>query len=237
MNPAASVRTAKLIGAEALGKLEASHVLVVGIGGVGSFAAEALARGGVGTLTLLDYDRVAVSNINRQLVALHSTIGLLKTQVMRSRILDINPDAAVNVIELKYTAENADQVDMSGYDYIIDAIDMVNSKIELILRAKAAGKPIISAMGAGKKLDPTQFIVTDLFATENCPLARLMRKRLRKRGVETLEVVFSPESAHDAEAEEGNGEDRGGPPGSISFVPSSAGLVLAGVVIRRLAGV
>ena len=237
MNPAASVRTARLIGADALRRLESSHVLLVGIGGVGSFAAEALARGGVGTLTLLDYDRVTESNINRQLVALNSTVGLLKTQVMRSRILDINPDAVVNVIEIKYTAENADQVDLSGYDYIIDAIDSMNSKIELIMRAKAAGKPIISAMGAGNKLDPTQFIVTDLFATENCPLARMLRKRLRKRGVESLEVVFSPEPAQDPRADDGGEVSRKGPPGSISFVPSSAGLVLAGAVIRRLAGV
>lgn len=237
MNPAASVRTARLIGADALRRLESSHVLLVGIGGVGSFAAEALARGGVGTLTLLDFDRVAESNINRQLVALNSTVGLLKTQVMRSRILDINPDAVVNVIEIKYTAENADQVDLSGYDYIIDAIDSMNSKIELIMRAKAAGKPIISAMGAGNKLDPAQFIVTDLFSTENCPLARMLRKRLRKRGVESLEVVFSPEPARDPRADEGGEVSRKGPPGSISFVPSSAGLVLAGAVIRRLAGV
>lgn len=237
MNPAASVRTARLIGADALAKLEASHVLVVGIGGVGSFAAEALARGGVGTLTLLDFDRVTVSNINRQLVALHSTVGLLKAQVMRSRILDINPDAVVNVLDMKYTAENADQVDMSGYDYVVDAIDSVNSKIELILHAKAAGTPVISAMGAGNKLDPAQFIVTDLFATENCPLARLMRKRLRKRGVEALDVVFSPEAAQEPHDDAGGEASRKGPPGSISFVPSSAGLVLAGAVIRRLAGV
>ena len=238
MNPAASVRTARLIGAEALEKIEASHVLVVGVGGVGSFAAEALARGGVGTLTLLDFDRVTESNINRQLVALTSTIGLLKTEVMRNRIVDINPEAVVNVINMKYASETADAVDLMDYDYVVDAIDMVVSKVELIVRAKNAGVPIISAMGAGNKLDPTQFRVTDLFSTENCPLARILRKRLRKRGVDSLEVVFSPEMAREPLVE----EELGGPakgrraPGSLSFVPSVAGLILAGTVIKRLAG-
>lgn len=240
MKRAAAVRTERLIGREGCARLAGAHVMVVGIGGVGSYAAEALARGGVGTLTLVDFDVVSESNINRQLVALYSTIGRQKTAVMRERILEINPEAIVNALHLKYSAETADQLDLSTCDYLVDAIDMVPSKVELIVRAKNAGKPVISSMGAGNKLDPAQFIVTDLFGTENCPLARIMRKKLRKRGVDSLEVVFSPETPRDI-ISEGSGD--GGEaskkivPGSISFVPSVAGLMAAGVVIRRLAGV
>ncbi len=240
MKRASAVRTERLIGREGCARLAGVHVMIVGIGGVGSYAAEALARGGVGTLTLVDFDVVSESNINRQLVALHSTLGQPKIAVMRERILDINPDAVVNTVHLKYSAETADQLDLSLCDYLVDAIDMVPSKVELIVQAKKAGKPVISSMGAGNKLDPSQFRVTDLFETENCPLARIMRKKLRKRGVDSLEVVFSAETPLEIAPD---GSDDAGEvpkkivPGSISFVPSVVGLMAAGVVIRRLAGV
>ena len=241
MNPESSVRTAKLLGAAALAKIEASRVIVFGLGGVGSFAAEALARGGVGNLALLDFDNVEQSNVNRQLLAMTSTIGQQKTDVMMKRVLDINPAAHVEVFQMRYTPENAEEVDLSRYDYIVDAIDSLRSKVELIVRAKAAGTPIISATGTGNKLDPTRFVVTDLFATENCPLARLLRKRLRKRGVDSLDVVFSSEepSCLDEEANDGEEDDKGhdrAKPGTVPFVPPVAGFIMAGVVLRRLAG-
>lgn len=240
MKRTATLRTEQLIGRECCERLAAAHVIVVGLGGVGSYAAEALARGGVGTLTLVDFDVVSESNLNRQLIALTSTIGRLKTDVMRERILDINPEATVHVRELKFSAETADQLPLSACDYVVDAIDMVPAKVELIVQAKNAGKPVISSMGAGNKLDPSRFIVTDLFDTANCPLARIMRKKLRKRGVDALDVVFSPETPCEIDAvalEEAEVAPKKIPPGSISFVPSVAGLMMAGVVIRRLAGV
>ncbi len=240
MKHTAALRTERLIGRECCDRLAAAHVIVVGIGGVGSYATEALARGGVGTLTLVDFDVVSESNINRQLVALTSTIGRLKTDVMRERILDINPEATVQVVHLKYSAETADQLALSTCDYIVDAIDMVPAKVELIVQAKNAGKPVISSMGAGNKLDPSRFIVTDLFDTANCPLARIMRKKLRKRGVDSLEVVFSPETPRETASEALEASESASKKlvtGSISFVPSVAGLMMAGVVIRRIAGV
>ncbi len=240
MKHTAARRTEQLIGRVCCERLAAAHVIVVGLGGVGSYAAEALARGGVGTLTLVDFDVVSESNLNRQLVALTSTIGRLKTDVMRERILDINPEAVVHLVHLKYSAETADQLPLSTCDYIVDAIDMVPAKVELIVQAKNVGKLVISSMGAGNKLDPSRFIVTDLFGTANCPLARMMRKKLRKRGVDSLEVVFSPETPREVGAEaldEAEAASKKIPPGSISFVPSVAGLMMAGVVIRRIAGV
>lgn len=245
MNPESSVRTAKLMGAAALAKIEASRVIVFGLGGVGSFAAEALARGGVGNLALLDFDCVEQSNLNRQLVALTSTIGKLKTDVMMGRVLDINPEAHVEIFSMRYTADTAGKVDLSKFDYVVDAIDSIAPKVELIVRAKAVGTPIISATGTGNKLDPTRFVVTDLFATENCPLARLLRKRLRKRGIDSLDVVFSPEGSPKPEfsCQDDAGTDEDGDrgcgrakPGTVPFVPPIAGLVMAGVVLRRLAG-
>lgn len=242
MDPAATVRTARVVGADALAKIEGARVLVLGLGGVGSFAVEALARAGVGTLALLDCDVVDVSNLNRQLCALRSTLGRRKTDVMRERVLDINPDAHVEVLDMRYGEDTADAVDLRRYDYIVDAIDSIPSKVELIVRAKAAGVPIISATGTGNKLDATQLCVTDLFDTENCPLARLLRKRLRKRGVDSLEVVFSPEMCGmygggvDGDADDAEGRERA-QPGSMPHVPPVAGMVMAGLVLRRIAGV
>lgn len=232
MRREATARTEQMIGREGCERLAGAHVLIVGLGGVGSYAAEALARSGVGTLTLIDYDHVSESNLNRQLVALRSTIGQLKVDVMRARILDINPDAVVDVLAVKFSRTVVDTLNWSSFDYVIDAIDALSAKVELVVQARAAGVPIISAMGAANKFDPTQFTVTELFNTINCPLARFMRKRLRKRGVDSLEVVFSPEQAFPADA-----TDLPAPVlGSLPFVPSVVGLILAGVVFRRLAG-
>ncbi|MGI5868069.1 MAG: tRNA threonylcarbamoyladenosine dehydratase [Kiritimatiellia bacterium] len=239
MDAAATVRSAMLLGAEGVRRLAAARVLVVGIGGVGSYAAEALARGGVGALALIDPDRVDKSNLNRQLVALVSTLGRLKVEVMRERILDINPQANVEALALRYSAKTADAVDLTRFDFVVDAIDSPGAKVELIVRAKAVGTPVVSAMGAGDKLDPTCFTLTDLFATDRCPLARVMRKRLRKQNITSLDVVFSTEEprAPSPLADASAPGDERLPPGSLSFVPGAAGLVIAGHVIRTLAGV
>lgn len=231
------IRTELLLGSEAMQKLKHSRVAVFGIGGVGSFAAEALARSGVGTLALFDHDKVCESNINRQLIALRSTIGRNKVDVMRERIADINPDVKVEAFCCYYTPANADDIDLSGYDYIIDAIDTVTSKLELVARAKAAGVPIISAMGAGSKLDPTRFEVTDIKKTTMCPLARIMRKELKKRGITSLKVVYSKEEPiiPDEIEPPTDGQRRLIP--SIAFVPSVAGLIITGEVIKDLAGI
>jgi len=232
------IRTELLLGSEAMQKLKRSRVAVFGIGGVGSFAAEALARSGVGTLALFDHDKVCESNINRQLIALRSTIGRNKVDVMKERIADINPDAKVDAFCCYYTPANADDIDLSQYDYIIDAIDTVTSKLELIVRAKAAGVPIISAMGAGSKLDPTRFEVTNIKKTAMCPLARIMRKELKIRGINSLIVVYSKEepiAPKEIELPPSDGQRRLIP--SIAFVPSVAGLILAGEVIKDLAGI
>ena len=223
-------RSALLIGTDKITKLAASRVAVFGIGGVGSFACEALARGGVGTIGLFDHDVVQSSNRNRQLVALESTIGKPKVEVMRDRILDINPNANVTSEQCFYSAEN--MPDLQGYDYIIDAIDTVTSKLLLITYAKAHRIPIISCMGAGNKLDPTQFEVSDIYKTSVCPLARIMRKELRARDVDSLKVVYSKEPP--ITQTEKQSETERPAPGSISFVPSVAGLILAGEVIKDL---
>ncbi len=243
-------RTAMLLGEEGVCRLRAAHVAVFGIGGVGGYAVEALARAGVGTLTLVDADTVSVSNINRQIYALHSTVGRFKTEAAKDRILDVNPEATVICENLFFDAECAERFDFSGYDYVVDAIDSLSSKIELICRATAAGVPVISAMGAGNKLDPTRFEVTDISKTEVCPLARAVRTALRKRGINHLRVVYSkelpaatgaPQESEDvrcAAAERGArhiGPKRA--PGSLSFVPSVMGLIIAGEVIRDLAGI
>ena len=234
-------RGAYLLGTEGIARLRRAHVAVFGIGGVGSYACEALARGGIGRLTLVDHDTVSESNINRQLVALHSTLGRYKTDVAAERILDINPECAVTVRHEFLLPENADTFDFSSFDYIVDAVDTVAAKVELAVRAYAAGVPLISCMGAGNKLDPTKFLVTDLFATSGDPLARVMRSALRKRGVPSLRVVCSaepPTPLHPDFAQETT-EGKGGrrAPGSLSFVPSVAGLIAAGEVIRTLSGV
>lgn len=243
-------RTGMLLGEEGVDRLRAAHVAVFGIGGVGGYAVEALARAGVGTLTLVDADTVSVSNINRQIFALHSTVGKYKTEAARERISDINPEATTICENLYFDAECADKFDFSGYDYVVDAIDSLSSKIELICRATAAGVPIISAMGAGNKLDPTRFEVADISKTEICPLARAVRIALRKRGIHHLRVVYSRElpAAADAPRESEDVQDSAaesggrhiGPkraPGSLSFVPSVMGLIIAGEVIRDLSGI
>jgi len=237
-------RTELLIGKDAVDLLSNSAVAVFGVGGVGSFAAEALARCGIGTILLVDDDRVCISNINRQLVALHSTMGKKKTEVMRDRILDINPKCNVSVCDCFYSEETSDAVDLNRYDYIIDAIDTVSSKLTLIEHAKKSGKPIISAMGAGNKLDPTKFEVSDISKTSVCPLAKVMRRELKARGINQLKVVYSKEipikPLEKKESETCNGEPmvhgKRQTPGSISFVTSVAGLVLASEVVKDLIG-
>lgn len=231
-------RTQLLLGEESTQRLKASRVAIFGIGGVGGYTAEALARAGVGTLDLVDSDSVSITNINRQLFATHSTVGRLKVEVAKERILDIYPDAVVNARPVFYTPETADQFDFSQYDYVVDAIDTVTGKLCLAERAFAAGTPIISCMGAGNKLDGTAFRVADISKTTICPLARVMRKELKKRGISHMKVVYSLEEALTpvgAEAEMAATGKRQ-IPGSAPFIPGIAGLLLAGEVIKDLAG-
>lgn len=229
-------RTRLLVGKESVEKLNNAKVAIFGIGGVGGYVAEALARSGVGNLVLIDNDKVSITNINRQIIALHSTIGRYKTEVMKERILDINPKARVEIHNCFFLPENADEFDFSGYDYVVDAVDTVTAKIEIIMRAQAAGVPVISAMGAGNKLDATKFIVTDIYKTQMCPLAKVMRKELRNRGVKALKVLYSTEPAvvPCEVPEEEPQEGRRSTPGSIAYVPSVAGLLLAGEVINDI---
>lgn len=224
-------RSQNLIGAEALSRIKNSHVAVFGVGGVGCAAIEALARAGVGKLTVFDGDSVSPSNRNRQLVALESTTGKLKVDAIKGRILDINPSAEVTAHAVFYTADNAEQFDLSQYDYIIDAVDMVSAKLELIVRANALGVPIISCMGTGNKLDPTAFEVSDIFKTSVCPLARVMRRELAKRGIKNLKVVYSKEQPREPMCEDKR------TPASVSFVPPVAGYILASEVLKRLGGI
>lgn len=218
-------RTAMLIGEEGIEKLAKARVAVFGVGGVGGYVCEALARSGVGTLDLIDKDQVSLSNINRQIIALHSTVGQYKTEVMRERIQDINPEIQVNVHSLFFLPETADRFPFEEYDYVVDAVDTVTAKLELVKRAREKGVPIISCMGAGNKLDPTGFKVTDIYKTTMCPLAKVMRRELKKLGIEGLKVVYSEEKPIP------QGQST---PGSIAFVPSVAGLIIAGEVIRDL---
>lgn len=227
-------RTALLLGEDGVERLKNSAVAVFGIGGVGGFACEALARAGVGRLLLVDDDTVSESNLNRQIVALRSTIGQPKVEVMARRIADIDPEIRVETRQCFFDESNADSFDFSAFSYVVDAIDTVSAKVELICRAKAAGTPIISCMGAGNKLDPTRFTVTDLAKTDTCPLARVLRQRLRKRGITHLQVVYSTEPALTPREILSDGGRRQ-LPGSVSFVPSAAGLTAAGAVIRALA--
>lgn len=228
-------RTELLFGADGMKKLKQARIAVFGIGGVGGYAVEALARSGVGALDLIDNDTVSLTNLNRQIIALHSTLGMPKVEVAAKRIADINPDCIVRTYRTFYTPDTTEQFDFSQYDYIIDAIDTVTGKIALVLQAQASGTPIISSMGTGNKLDPTAFEVTDLSKTMFCPLARIMRKELRRRGVEHLKVVYSREEAMTPEGEsEEPSPGRRSIPGSAAFVPSVAGLILAGEVIREL---
>ena len=239
------IRTRLLIGDEPLNRLAAAKVAVFGVGGVGGFCVEALARAGVGTLHLYDDDTVSESNLNRQIAALHSTIGQPKAEVVAARVRDINPACDVKAIRMFYLPQNADQVDLSQYDYVVDCIDTVAAKLELVSRCTTLQVKIISAMGSGNKLDPTAFEITDISKTQGCPLARVMRKELRKRGIQHLKVVYSREEplspARPIETEAPAGTDtrpgstaRRATPGSISFVPAAAGLVLASAVVRDL---
>ena len=231
-------RTALLLGAEAMERLKAARVIVFGLGGVGGHACEALVRSGIGAIDLVDDDQVSESNRNRQLFATRSTIGLDKTEAARQRLLDINPELRVTTHKCFFLPETADRFDFTQYDYIVDAIDTVTGKLALAEAADHAGTPIISSMGAGNKLDPTAFEVTDINKTSVCPLARIMRKELRRRGVKKLKVVYSKEDAMTPlEQPEPDREGRRSVPGSVAFVPSVAGLILAGEVIKDLAGI
>lgn len=227
-------RTELLLGEEALSRLKNARVAVFGVGGVGGFAVEALARSGVGALDLIDNDTVALSNLNRQIIALHSTIGQNKTDVAKARVLDINPDCVVRVHNVFYLPETAQQFDFTEYDYIIDAIDTVKGKLGLAQQAQEAGTPIISCMGAGNKLDPTAFEVADIYKTSVCPLARVMRYECRRRGIKKLKVVYSKEAPVRPKAVSEEAGVRRDIPGSVAFVPSAAGLILAGEVIKDL---
>ncbi|MCM1307645.1 MAG: tRNA threonylcarbamoyladenosine dehydratase [Butyrivibrio sp.] len=226
-------RTALLLGEEAIERLAAARVAVFGIGGVGGYAVEALARSGVGSFVLVDSDRVSESNINRQIIATHSTVGRYKTEVMRERILEINPDAEIEERRCFFLPENAESFDFTEYSYVVDAVDTVAAKLELIVRAKAARVPVISSMGAGNKLDASGFKAADIYDTRVCPLARVMRGELKKRGVDSLKVVYSEEEPLKPLKEISEGGKRA-LPGSVAFVPSAAGLVLAGEVIKEL---
>ena len=242
-------RTELLLGKEAMDKLENARVAVFGIGGVGGYVCEALVRSGVGAFDLIDDDKVCLTNLNRQIIATRKTVGQYKTEVMRDRILDINPKADVRIHNCFYFPENAADFDFSEYDYVVDAVDTVTAKIELIMRAKEAGTPVISSMGAGNKLDASAFRVADIYKTKVCPLAKVMRRELKKRGVKKLKVVYSeeqpirpiedmaiscrshcicpPGAAHKC-------TERRDIPGSVAFVPSVAGLIIAGEVIKDL---
>ncbi|MBO7304772.1 MAG: tRNA threonylcarbamoyladenosine dehydratase [Clostridia bacterium] len=224
-------RSAPILGEDGIEKLKRARVAVFGIGGVGGHAAEALCRGGVGKIDLFDADTVSVSNLNRQIVALRSTLGRSKVGVMKDRILDINPECEVRAYEVFYSAENADSYELSAYDYVIDAIDTVKSKLLLIARAKAVGVRIISSMGAGNKLDPTSFTIADIYDTSVCPLAKVMRSELRRMGIENLKVVYSKEAPIKAVADS---EFSRHAPGSVPFVPSVVGLIMAGEVIKDI---
>lgn len=244
-------RTQLLVGKDGMDRLAAARVAVFGIGGVGGYTVEALARSGVGTLDLIDDDRVCLTNLNRQIFATRRTIGKYKVEVAKERILDINPRAVVNIYQTFYVPETADQFDFSTYDYVVDTIDTVTGKVALVLQAQEAGTPIISCMGAGNKMDPTAFRVADIYETSVCPLARVMRRELRKRGVPALKVVYSqekplepiddleiscrshcicpPDTARTCTV-------RRQIPGSNAFVPSAAGLIIAGEVVKDLIG-
>lgn len=245
-------RTELLFGNEAMEKLSKSRVAIFGIGGVGGFTVEALARSGVGVFDLFDDDKVCLTNVNRQIIATRKTIGKYKVDVMKERILEINPKAVVNTHQTFYTPEVADQYDFSEYTYVVDAIDTVTAKIELVLRANKCNVPIISCMGAGNKLDPTMFEVTDIYKTSVCPLAKVMRKELRVRGIKKLKVVYSKELPKKPIEDmsiscknhcicppgaERKCTDRRAIPGSTAFVPSVAGLIIAGEVIKDITGV
>ena len=226
-------RTRMLLGDAAMDRLKRARVAVFGVGGVGGHVVEALTRSGVGALDLVDSDRVELSNLNRQIIATRDTLGMLKVDAAKARVLSINPDCQVQTHPIFFLPETADQFDFTQYDYVVDAIDTVAGKLQLIEAAKAAGVPVISSMGAGNKLDPTAFRVADISETSVCPLARVMRRELRKRGIEHVKVVYSTEPAL-SPAPVDEDIPRRSTPGSVAFVPAVAGLVLAGEVIKDL---
>ena len=242
-------RTQLLLGKDNMDRLAEAKVAIFGIGGVGGYVAEALARSGVGSFVLVDDDKVCLTNLNRQIIATRKTVRKYKAEVMRDRILEINPDAEVEVRKCFYLPENADEFDFNEYSYVVDAVDTVTAKLEIIMRAKECGVPVISSMGAGNKLDPTKFQVADIYKTSMCPLAKVMRRELKKRGVKKLKVVYStekptrplddmsvscrtncicpPGAAHKC-------TERRDIPGSVAFVPSVVGLIIAGEVVKDL---
>lgn len=229
-------RTELLLGEEAIYRLSNSRVAVFGIGGVGGYVCEALIRSGVGSFDLIDHDKVTLTNLNRQIIATHSTLGKYKVDVMKERMLDINPDAEIRVYKTFFLPENEMDFPFEEYDYVVDAVDTVTAKISLSLRAQKENVPIISAMGAGNKLDPGAFKVADIYQTKVCPLARVMRRELKKRGIDRLKVVYSEEQP--LVPRSGEVEDRPGKsvPGSTAFVPSVCGLMIAGEVVKDLVG-
>ncbi|MBQ6293304.1 MAG: tRNA threonylcarbamoyladenosine dehydratase [Lachnospiraceae bacterium] len=241
------LRTEMLLGRECLERLKSCRVAVFGLGGVGGYAAEALARSGIGALDLIDPDRIALTNLNRQILALHSTIGQYKTEAAEARIHDIAPDCSVRTYNMFFLPDTADSLDFSAYDYVIDAVDTVTGKLAIVQKAQEAGVPVISVMGTGNKLDPSKLHAADLYETEVCPLARVMRRECRKRGIESLRVVYSteepvrPEKDPDADGEkrpessvpEKRQKDV---PGSSAFVPAAAGMIAAAEAVRTLCG-
>ncbi|HGM1124606.1 TPA: ThiF family adenylyltransferase [Clostridioides difficile] len=229
-----TTRTSFLVGDDGIEKLNNSNIIVFGVGGVGSFTVEALARAGVGNITIVDFDDVDITNINRQIPALHSTVGRYKVDVMEERILDINPNINIKKIRSLYNKDTSDEILTERYDYVVDAIDMVSSKIHLIETCEKKGLKIISSMGMGNKLDPTKIVVTDIHKTSTCPLAKAMRKELRDRGIKKLKVVYSTEQPIELKKKVMNG--RKVTPGSVSFVPSVGGLIIASVIVNELLG-
>jgi len=223
-------RTELLLGEKSVEKLAKKRIAVFGVGGVGGFVCEGLVRAGIGEIDIIDKDTVAVSNLNRQLIALHSTVGQNKVDVLEERLKDINPKLILRKYKCFFLPETSDNFDFKQYDYVVDAIDTVTGKIELVLKAEGAGVPIISAMGAGNKLDPTAFQVADIYKTSVCPLARVMRRELKKRGIEKLKVVYSKEEPVKPVFAEGEETV----PGSVSFVPSVMGLIIAGEIVKEL---
>ncbi len=244
-------RTELLLGSDAMEQLNNARVAVFGVGGVGGYVAEALARSGVGALDLIDCDTVSLSNINRQIIALHSTVGRFKVDVMKERIADINPDCSVNVHRCFFLPETKDDFDFTQYSYVVDAVDTVTAKIQLVMQAEEAGVPVISSMGAGNKLNPAMFEVADVYKTSVCPLAKVMRRELKQRGIKKLKVVYSKEEAikpvgelpGEPTAQSGRCSDsqekgvapkKRSAPGSVAFVPSAAGLIIASEVIKDI---
>lgn len=234
-------RTEMLFGHEAIEALAAARVAVFGVGGVGGYAVEVMARSGVGHLDLIDNDTVSITNINRQIIALNSNVGQYKVDVARQRVLDINPQCDVRAIRMFYLPEEANNIDLSEYDYVVDCIDTIKAKIDIAMRCHELGVPVISSMGAANKLDPTMFRVTDLSKTSMDPIARIMRKKLRKAGIEHLKVVYSeeqPEKATDSDAPDDNATTSKRPvPASNAFVPAAAGIIIGGEVVKDIIGI